>query len=469
MAIANLGCKANQYDGTYLGGLLKGQGFRLVDFKEAADIYVINTCTVTDKADADSRNLIRRAKRRNPDAVTVVTGCYAQTRPETVAALDGVNLVLGNAQKSSFIDHLLLAKQERDKTHVAVDDIFRQQHLEVFGNSGDTSQTRAYVKVQDGCNQFCSFCIIPFARGRNRSVPIPRIIDELKKLHDQGFKEAILTGIHLGTFGRDLGDDARIEDLLIAIEKHRPIHRVRISSIDPEEVSEEMIDILADSEVFCPHMHIPLHSGDDTTLQLMRRRYTRRDFQKLCETLVQRIPHIGIGTDVMVGFPYENAHRFQQSYQLLKDTPVHYFHVFPYSSKQGTPAARMMGQVAPEIKKERASRLRLLSEEKSAHWRRSFIGKEVEVVLERKSESWQNGAKEPLEAWMGFSGQYLPVTVHTSKGSQGNIAQCLLQKEVGGRLAGTDQQRREATAQGTRSQSRVPFSQSFASEKRSNA
>lgn len=437
VAIANLGCKANQYDGTYLSALLQERHFRLVDFKEVADIYVINTCTVTDRADQDSRNLIRRAHRRNPEAIKIVTGCYAQTQPQEVAEIEGVSLVLGNNQKSSFLDFLEKARREREKVHVEVEDIFQQKTLETFGMSSYTQQTRAYVKIQDGCNQFCSFCVIPYARGRNRSIPAQRVIEELQKLSAAGFNEAILTGIHIGTYGRDLNTGDSLLSLMKIIEREQPIHRVRLSSIDPEEVSGEMVKFLQNSKIFCPHLHIPLQSGDDSTLALMRRRYTRGDFMDLCQLLEKKIPHLAIGTDVMVGFPYEDEPRFSQSYRLLEEAPVHYFHVFPFAPKRGTPAAKMLGQVSPEVKKERAARLRQLSEEKSLAWRKSFIGKELEVVLERKTQSCQNDQKGPFEAWTGYSENYLPVTVHTSKGSKGKLISCTIQKEIGGKLAGT--------------------------------
>lgn len=449
VAIANLGCKANQYDGTYLAALLQKHDYRLVDFKEVADIYVINTCTVTDKADYDGRNLIRRAHRRNPEAITVVTGCYAQTHPEEVAKIEGVNLVLGNGQKASFIDRLAQARRERDRVHIAVDDIFKHTGLETFGMSRHTDQTRAYVKIQDGCNQFCTFCIIPYARGQNRSIPMDQVIEELRELNEHGFKEAILTGIHIGTYGHDRGDGTKLSDLLRAIAKENPIHRVRISSIDPEEISEEMIEILADSDIFCPHLHIPLQSGDNEILKLMRRRYDREYFRDLCERLVDRIPQLCIGTDVMVGFPYEDERRFSQTYELLAKASVHYFHVFPYSPKRGTRAARMLGHVAPGDKKHRASQLRDLSEKKSHDFRKNFLGREVEVVLERLSDVCKDELPESCEAWTGFSENYLPVLVHTSKGSSGQLVRCLLNKESGGRLAGTHLEGRAEAAQRT--------------------
>jgi len=431
VAIANLGCKANQYDGTYMAALLARHGYQLVDFKQRAEVYLINSCTVTDAADADSRNLIRRAHRRNPDAMVVVTGCYAQTRPEEVAKVEGVNLILGNNQKSDLLACLAAAKQEREKVHIKVEDIFRQKELETFGMSSTTDHTRAYVKIQDGCNQFCSFCIIPYARGRNRSVSVQKVIAELHELREQGFKEAILTGIHIGTYGQDLSPQCDLLDLLKRIEAERPIHRVRISSIDPEEISEAMVEFLSSSQVFCPHLHIPLQSGDDSTLKLMRRRYTRREFWDLSERLVQQIPNVCLGTDVMVGFPYEDEVRFQNTVELLTQTPLSYFHVFPYSAKQGTKAAQMLGQVAAEVKKQWAFRLRELSGIKKQAYREKFLGQEVEVILERR-------VNEPnsFETWSGFSENYLPVVVKTQKGQQGQLVRCHLAEYIGGHLAG---------------------------------
>jgi threonylcarbamoyladenosine tRNA methylthiotransferase MtaB len=436
VAIANLGCKANQYDGTYLAALLQKNNYHLVDFKEIADIYVINTCTVTDKADYDGRNLIRRAKRRNPDAITVVTGCYAQTHPKEVAKIEGVNLVLGNAQKSSLLDHLERARRERERVHVVVDDIFKHTELETFGMSRYTEQTRAYVKIQDGCNQFCSFCVIPFARGRSRSIAISQVIEELRELSFHGFHEAILTGIHIGTYGCDRGDRLGLTDLLRAIAVERPIHRVRVSSIDPEEITEEMIEVLGSSDIFCPHLHIPLQSGDNEILRLMRRRYTREDFFSLTERIVEKIPRVCIGTDVMVGFPYEDDLRFENTFRLLREAPVHYFHVFPYSAKRGTRAAGFLGHVAPEIKKERAGRLRDLSEEKMRRFRQSFVGGEVEVILESLFATGRENASGSYEEWTGFSENYLPVVVRTAKGRGGEVVRCWVEGESGGRVVG---------------------------------
>jgi threonylcarbamoyladenosine tRNA methylthiotransferase MtaB len=354
----------------------------------------------------------------------VVTGCYAQTHPEEVAKIEGVNLVLGNAQKASLLEHLARARLERDRVHIAVDDIFKHTELESFGMSRYTEQTRAYVKIQDGCNQFCSFCIIPFARGRSRSIPIPQVIEELRELSRHGFKEAILTGIHIGTYGCDRGDGIGLTDLLRAIAREKPIHRVRVSSIDPEEITEEMIEVLASSDIFCPHLHIPLQSGDNDILKLMRRRYSREEFLSLTERIVEKIPRICIGTDVMVGFPYEDERRFLNTFELLRVAPVHYFHVFPYSAKRGTRAAGFLGKVSAEAKKERASRLRLLSEQKAQLFRRSFLGKEVEVILERLSETSHENTSETCEEWAGFSENYLPMVVRTEKGVRGEVVRC---------------------------------------------
>jgi len=444
VAFATLGCKANQYDSSFLEAQLRARDFRLVDFKEKADIYIINTCTVTDRADMDSRNLIRRASRRNPEAFKIVTGCYAQTKPDEAAELEGVDLVLGNDKKARLMEYLELGRPER--TQVEVDNIFLQTELETFGMASYSKNTRAFVKIQDGCNQFCSFCIIPYARGRNRSISIPRILEELKALSERGFHEAVLTGIHIGTYGHDQTPPTTLHALLEAIERARPIHRVRVSSIDPEEVDEAMVDLFASSGTLCPHLHIPLQAGDDAILEMMKRRYRVADFSALCERLVAKIPRVCIGTDVIVGFPYEDEERFERGYRLLKEAPVHYFHVFPFSPKRGTRAAQMLGQVPHHVKKAHAASLRDLSEEKSLQFRARFIGDEVEVLLERTRDVCQNEGHSKV-AWTGFSENYLPVEVTTESGHSGKLVRCRLELESGGTLAGKDQPGREEAAQ----------------------
>ena len=433
VAIVTLGCKANQYDASFLEAKLKTRNFRLVDFKEKADIYIINTCTVTDGADMDSRNMIRRAHRRNPEAFTIVTGCYAQTKPGEVAQLEGVDLVLGNQEKAKLLDYLEQGRPEN--TQIQVEDIFRQRELETFGEASYSHNTRAFVKIQDGCNQFCSFCIIPYARGRNRSVSIPRILEELSRLSTAGFREAVLTGIHIGTYGHDLSPSVDLLTLLKAIEGSRPIHRVRISSIDPEEVSDEMVGFLSSAKTICPHLHIPLQSGDDTTLKMMRRRYDRAHFLRLAERLVENMPGLCLGTDVIVGFPYEDEARFQTTFELLRDSPLHYFHCFPFSPKRGTPAAKMQGQIPMSVKRERVARLRELSDRKSLEFRRRFIGNRAEVLLERLTDSGQNETSGNPE-WTGFSRNYLPVALRLPNGARGSLVECSIHEERGGTLAG---------------------------------
>ncbi len=429
VAMTTLGCKANQYDASFLAARLKERKFRLVDFKEKADIYVINTCTVTDKADLDSRNLIRRAHRRNPEAFKIVTGCYAQVKPGEVAQIEGVDLVLGNDKKSRLLDYLEAGRPEQ--TRIAVDNIFLQTELETFGMASYTRNTRAFVKVQDGCNQFCSFCIIPYARGRNRSISIPKIIEELHRLREEGFSEAVLTGIHLGTYGLDQDQPSNLLQLLEAIEKAKPIHRVRVSSVDPEEISDAMIELWANSQVLCPHLHIPLQSGDDSILQMMKRRYRSADFRAVCEKLALKIPKVCIGTDVIVGFPYENEERFQNTYRLLQESPVSYFHVFPFSPKRGTPAAKMLGQVSHQEKKRYADLLRNLSEQKSRAYRSQFVGARAEVLLEGEPQSEPGST---LQRWMGFSEHYLPLSLRLKTGQRGQLLTCTITAQEGGEL-----------------------------------
>ncbi|MCE9625763.1 MAG: radical SAM protein [Deltaproteobacteria bacterium] len=380
VAFATLGCKANQYDSSYLEAQLQARRFRLVDFKEKADIYIINTCTVTDGADLDSRNLIRRANRRNPEAFKIVTGCYAQTKPGEVARIEGVDLVLGNDKKAKLLDYLEMGRPERPM--IEVDNIFLQTELETFGMASYSRNTRAFVKIQDGCNQFCSFCIIPYARGQNRSISIPRVLEELRRLSEQGFCEAVLTGIHIGTYGHDQEPANSLYNLLKAIEETRPIHRVRVSSIDPEEVSDEMVELFAGAKVLCPHLHIPLQAG-----------------------------------------------------------------VFPFSPKRGTRAAKMLGQVPPQVKKAYAERLRELSEAKIRNFRRGFAGAEVEVLLEGTGDVCQNGDRSET-VWTGFSENYLPVEVATESGFRGKLVRCRLELNTGGSLAGKSYPGRKEAAEG---------------------
>jgi len=412
VAIHSMGCKANQYDSAALEGMLAEAGWALVPSDASADAYILNTCTVTNEADRQARYWIRKFHRTNPEASIVVTGCTAQTDPESLAKVEGVSFVLGNSQKAHLLDYLSLAKPLSPQ--IVVDDIFQEEELFTSRFASYSKNTRAFVKIQDGCNQMCSYCVIPFARGKNRSLEPERVLEELRRLAAQGFKEAVLTGIHIGTYGHDLRPASSLLELMEKIELEKPIHRVRISSIDPEEVSEAMVDFLAASTVFCEHLHIPLQSGDDTLLRLMRRRYAGREFQELTWRLKERIPDICIGTDVMVGFPYEDEARFESGFRLIQDSALDYLHVFPYAPKKKTRAEKFLNQVSARDKRARAERLTEHSRQLRGNFQRKFLGRRLEIIVEEFRQGLGG-------LYRGISRNYLPVDFISEQNMKGKL------------------------------------------------
>lgn len=406
-AFFTLGCKANQYDTAVLTELFTRQGYAVVPFEETADVYVVNTCTVTAKADQDARRLIRQAYRRNPEAVKVVTGCYAQVSPGELALIDGVNYIVGNNHKDRIIE-LVNEGRGREVPQIVVDEILKDKSFSTFGVQLFGHRARAFLKIQDGCNQFCSFCIIPFARGQNRSVSPDIVMRELFHLAEQGYEEVVITGIHLGTYGKDLDRDYSLLALMREIEGEKPLRRVRLSSIDPEEVSPEMRDFLLSSQVFCPYLHIPLQSGDNTVLERMRRRYKREEFITLVQEIKRARPEFCIGTDVMVGFPGEDEAAFERSISALAEAGVDYAHVFSYSTRDGTRAAQWPDQISPEVKKDRSERLRHVSRECRERFNRQFLGREVEVIWEQP-KYYDHNAERPIIK--GVSPEYLSVQI----------------------------------------------------------
>ncbi len=411
VALHTLGCKANQADATYLTAVLRQKGYQVVGLNDVAEYYIFNTCTVTDEADREARQLTRRAKRKNPDAKVIVTGCYAQTQAEAVAALPSVDEVVGNQEKGNIPELLpLLAKEgiegrpTKDPSltlpFVRGGSIRRQTNVPSFGFSHYSKNTRAQVKIQDGCDKFCTFCIIPFARGKNRSVPPEQIISELHELRRHGYEEAVLTGIHIGTYGLDI--HSSLENLLEQIEAAKPLPRIRLSSLDPEEISDRLIQMIANSEIICPHIHVAVQSGDDTILARMKRRYGVGQFRDIINQIVKVMPKIAIGTDLIVGFPGETEAQFEHSYQMIAELPISYAHVFPYSTRKGTPAASYPGQVSPDEKKKRTKRLRQLSQSKRMRYFEQFLGKPLEIVVESR--------REPKEGLLrGVTPNYIPV------------------------------------------------------------
>ncbi len=399
MAITTLGCKINQFESAAMAEALGKEGFRVVPFDGVADIYVINTCTVTSRTDAESRRLIRRASRQNPSARIVVTGCYAQVAFEELLDMPGVNLVLGNSEKKGIAAML---REVGDGRKALVSDISLERdaggaHLESFAE-----HTRAFLQVQNGCDAFCSYCIVPYARGRSRSVPLAEALAGIRTFAAQGFKEVVLTGIHLGGYGLDLTPPLTLLDLLVAAEEQRLVERVRVGSVEPTEVSDSLIAFLAGSKHVCPHLHIPLQSGSDRVLKRMNRKYAASLFRDVVEKLVCALPHVCIGTDIITGFPGESSEEFEEGFRFLESLPLAYFHVFPFSPRTGTPAATMKDQVQSGVIKERAKALRKLSEEKKKAYYRGFVGHELPVLIQSREE---NGLLK------GLARNYMPVYV----------------------------------------------------------
>ncbi|NLN59601.1 MAG: tRNA (N(6)-L-threonylcarbamoyladenosine(37)-C(2))-methylthiotransferase MtaB [Deltaproteobacteria bacterium] len=380
VAITTLGCKVNQYESCALAGEFRKRGYEVVPFGTPADIYVINTCTVTGRSDYQSRQLIRRAFRANPGAIIVATGCYAQVAPEELAVMPEVSLIVGNDEKLTLPERIEAMGDGNGK--VQVGDIWHVKHINFRSVSFFPDHTRAFLKIQDGCNACCSYCIVPTARGRSRSLPRESVLTELRRLGQSGYQEVVLTGIHLGAYGQDLPEPMGLLDMLKAVEKERPVSRIRLSSLEPAEISDELVDWVGRSNVICPHFHVPLQSGDDDVLQSMRRAYDRAFFHALIEKIRAKVPRAAIGVDVMTGFPGEDEAAFQNTFDLIASLPLTYLHVFPYSRRHGTAAAVMEGQVEEKAKRGRAEALRLLGAGKKEEFARSFVGAELPVLIE---------------------------------------------------------------------------------------
>ncbi|OGI02920.1 MAG: tRNA (N(6)-L-threonylcarbamoyladenosine(37)-C(2))-methylthiotransferase MtaB [Candidatus Melainabacteria bacterium GWF2_37_15] len=375
VAIHTLGCRSNQLESSIITDKFIEIGWQVVNFSETADIYIINTCTVTAKSDNTSRYFIRKAKNTNPEAKIIVTGCYAQIKAEEVASIEGVDLVLGNTEKINIIENI-------NKEKILVSDIMKEEKFRdktVFSASG---RVRATIKIQDGCNFRCSYCIVPYARGKSRSNEPDKVLNQIKEIRDRGFQEVVLSGIHLGQWGLDLQPKASLAELLQEIEKIQTLKRYRLSSIDPMEFTDELINTLVNSEKFCRHLHISLQSGNNKILKAMKRRYTVEQYTDLINTLVEKIPLINIGSDIIVGFPEETNEDFEDTYQNLEKLPIGYIHVFSYSQRKGTPAASMLPQVPQEVKKQRNARLQKLVEAKKLDFRKKLIGHDFEIIVE---------------------------------------------------------------------------------------
>lgn len=380
IAFYTLGCKLNFSETSTIGRQAREQGFEVVDFKDAADIYVINTCSVTENADKKCKRTVKEAKKANPDSSVVVIGCYAQLKPQEIIDIDGVDMVLGAAEKFNLMQHLEKIKEERN---VVLNRNIKETREFVPGYSfGD--RTRSFLKVQDGCDYFCTFCTIPLARGKSRSNTVEATIKVAQEVAQTAVKEVVLTGVNIGDFGVDT--DESFYDLIVELDKVEGVDRFRISSIEPNLLENRIIDFVAQSERFVPHFHVPLQSGSDELLKKMRRKYLRDLYSDRVARIKQTMPHACIGVDVIVGFPGETDEHFEETYNFIRDMDVSYLHVFPYSARANTTARKMDDQVPQQVKNERAQRLRILSNKKKMAFYTEHLGTFRTALMEAENK-----------------------------------------------------------------------------------
>ena len=385
--IMTLGCKVNQCESAALAHQLEGTGARPHKGPGSADLVIVNTCTVTGKAAMQSRQAIRRAIRSHPQARIVVTGCYAQTAPEEIQAIQEVDLIVGHADKLRIAELIQGARLPVRQAALVKDNIFQCREFAKLPWAAPEDRTRAFLKIQDGCSAMCSYCIVPYARGRSRSMPVADVVAHLQALGRSGFREVVLTGIHLGAYGTDLEPPVSLSQLLFQISQKPPVDRLRLSSIEPGEVDANLLQMAAFSSGFiCSHLHLPLQSGDNVILQRMGRPYTREDFTATVHAVRKHLPDAAIGADVLVGFPGEDEAAFGQTLDLIRALPLTYLHVFPFSPRKGTPAASYKGHVPQRMVKERCRRLRELGEAKKQSFLNSLVGHTVQVLVQKRTD-----------------------------------------------------------------------------------
>ncbi len=415
VAFHTLGCKVNTYESNAMLKIFNEAGYQEVDFKQVADVYVINTCTVTNTGDSKSRQMIRKAIRKNPKATICVVGCYSQTAPEEIEKIEGVGVVLGTQYRSDIVkyvdEHL-----ETGEMVIKVDNVMNLRKFEDL-NIDRFKNTRAFLKIQDGCNNFCTYCIIPYARGRMRSRQKESVLNQAQRLVDNGYVEIVLTGIHTAGYGEDL-DDYSFYELLVDLVKIKGLKRLRISSIETSQISDEIIDLIGSNEIIVDHLHVPLQAGSDATLKRMNRKYTTAEYLEKINKIRSYLPNIAFTTDVIVGFPGETDEEFEETYNFIKQVNYSELHVFPYSPRKNTPAAKMKGQVNDQIKHERANRLLQLSKELNHEFALKQIGKTLKVLFEKRDG----------EYLIGHAGDYLKVKVKTADNLIGEIVTIKIDK-----------------------------------------
>ena len=415
--ITTLGCKVNQYESDAIAQHLQNSGCVPVHPEKGADLCIINTCTVTQKASMQSRQAARQAIRSNPGARVIVTGCYAQTEPDEIKKIKGVHYIIGHADKHKIPKMVLSVNNKYPpfptliRRNIFLEHDFKLIPATVFG-----TRTRQLLKIQDGCDTFCTYCIVPYARGRSRSMPLETVLENIKQLEQAGCHEVVLTGVHLGAYGLDFSPQTSLTELLNRIHESTAIARVRLSSIEPLELTEDIIKLVAETGNFCNHFHIPLQSGDDFILKGMHRPYTSWFFRDLINKINELIPDASIGVDTMIGFPGESEKAFENTYSLIEELPVTYLHVFPFSSRSGTPACGYPQKVPSEIIKKRCQKMRELGNIKKRNFYNKFTGKKVEVLIESKKDGHSGFLK-------GITSNYIPVHINGEDNLKNTIVQ----------------------------------------------
>ena len=415
VALHNLGCKVNAYEVEAMQQLLEKAGYEIVPFTEGADVYLINTCTVTNIADRKSRQMLHKAKKMNPDAIVVAAGCYAQADTEKLKEDNAVDLILGNNQKTQIVEVLEEYEKEHSK-QVQVIEINHTKEYEELSIEQTAEHVRAYIKVQDGCNQFCTYCIIPFARGRVRSRKIADVLREVETLASKGYKEVVLTGIHLSSYGVDFSKEEResLLSLIQAVSKVEGIQRIRLGSLEPRIITEEFLEGIVATGKVCPHFHLSLQSGCNKTLKNMNRRYSAQEYAEKCELIRKYYPAPALTTDVIVGFPMETEEDFEESYEFVKNIHFYETHIFKYSRRHGTKAAAMDGQLTEAVKTQRSEKLLELHDIRAKEYEEAMIGKTIELLLEEEIE-------EDGKMWyVGHSREYVRAVIEKTAAHQVN-------------------------------------------------
>lgn len=391
VAFCSLGCKVNQYETNAMSQKFIEHGYEVVEFDEYADVYIVNTCTVTNVADRKSRQMLRRAKEINKDATLVACGCYAQVAKEELKKIPEIDLIIGNNEKNDIIQIVENHIAQKGAEDLVSDVMYKLDYVEL-GTTTYTEKTRAVIKVQDGCDRFCSYCLIPYARGHIRSRKIENVIEEIKKVVEEGINEVVITGIHIASYGRDFkGENIGLIDLLEEINKIQGLHRIRLGSIEPTIITDEFVERLSKLDKICDHFHLSLQSGCTETLKRMNRRYTTEEFRDVTKRLRSKFPNAALTTDIIVGFPGETDDEFNTTYEFLKDIAFYKMHIFKYSQRKGTKAAVMLNQIDGKIKEERSKKLIELSNENEYKYNKKYIGKQVEVLFEEREGEYLKG------------------------------------------------------------------------------